>query len=187
MEWNGYRWKRLGPYWARSIKINGESRTLLLHREIYAKHHGPIPDGWHVHHKDHDKSNNDPSNLEARPKSGPGNHQSQHPKSAEWHAAGGRASKPNPVPLRSCEQCKEPFKGSRRSRFCSKQCWGAFQRSAAPTGGLRSCVVCRGNFERPRNSTAVTCSRRCRDDLSWQRRRAGVGPDDRWGARLLRK
>lgn len=36
-----------------------------VYRKIYESHHGPIPDGFHIHHKDMVHSNNDPSNLEA--------------------------------------------------------------------------------------------------------------------------
>lgn len=36
-----------------------------LHRAVWVAHNGPIPDGWHVHHKDGDSLNNDISNLEA--------------------------------------------------------------------------------------------------------------------------
>ena len=34
------------------------------HRIVYEKHHGPIPSGYDVHHRDGDKLNNDISNLE---------------------------------------------------------------------------------------------------------------------------
>lgn len=36
-----------------------------LHREVYKREIGPIPDGFHVHHKDSDTSNNEPANLVA--------------------------------------------------------------------------------------------------------------------------
>lgn len=35
-----------------------------LHREVWKREVGPIPDGWHVHHVDFDPSNNDVSNLQ---------------------------------------------------------------------------------------------------------------------------
>jgi hypothetical protein len=33
------------------------------YRKIYERCYGPIPKGWHVHHKDGDRRNNNPSNL----------------------------------------------------------------------------------------------------------------------------
>lgn len=35
----------------------------LLHRAVYESEIGPIPDGWHVHHRDRDTSNNAADNL----------------------------------------------------------------------------------------------------------------------------
>lgn len=35
-----------------------------LHRAVYEKTNGPIPQGYHIHHVDHDKGNNNPENLE---------------------------------------------------------------------------------------------------------------------------
>ena len=35
------------------------------YRKIYEQHHGPIPKGFHVHHKDMNHVNDDPLNLEA--------------------------------------------------------------------------------------------------------------------------
>lgn len=39
-------------------------KTVYLHREVYEMHYGPIPDGFIVHHKDGDKTNNSLENLE---------------------------------------------------------------------------------------------------------------------------
>lgn len=54
-------------------KFNGESFYLCgkyfqhkgkrLHREVWRYHNGEIPDGYHVHHIDGNRSNNDISNL----------------------------------------------------------------------------------------------------------------------------
>lgn len=35
-----------------------------LHRDVYEYYNGEIPKGYQIHHKDHDKSNNEISNLE---------------------------------------------------------------------------------------------------------------------------
>jgi hypothetical protein len=84
--------------------LNG-TLGIRAHRYAYEKAHGPIPDGYDVHHVDEDKANNDPSNLEALPS---GDHASLHgqknasnlewlewsrrnlaerarPKASEWH------------------------------------------------------------------------------------------------------
>lgn len=50
----------MSPYLKK--KINGV--TYQAHRLVWDEVHGPIPDGFVVHHKDHDKHNNDISNLE---------------------------------------------------------------------------------------------------------------------------
>jgi hypothetical protein len=36
-----------------------------IHRKIFIKHFGPIPEGFDIHHIDGNHSNNDPSNLKA--------------------------------------------------------------------------------------------------------------------------
>ncbi len=36
-----------------------------IHRKIYIKHFGPIPEGFDIHHIDGNHSNNDPFNLKA--------------------------------------------------------------------------------------------------------------------------
>lgn len=42
--------------------VNG--KRIRLHRYVWEKHNGEIPKGYHIHHKDHNKFNNDISNLE---------------------------------------------------------------------------------------------------------------------------
>ena len=43
-------------------------KHLSLHRYKWEKERGPIPQGWDIHHKDEDKTNNDIENLECLPK-----------------------------------------------------------------------------------------------------------------------
>ena len=43
---------------------NGKRYTVILHRYLYEKFIGQIPKGFHIHHKDFDKDNNDISNLQ---------------------------------------------------------------------------------------------------------------------------
>lgn len=51
-----------------TLGVNGYYRATegdreYLHRAIWEAERHPIPDGWDVHHIDHDKTNNDISNL----------------------------------------------------------------------------------------------------------------------------
>lgn len=41
-----------------------DSKSRRLHVYVWEKHNGKVPEGYDIHHKDHDKSNNDISNLE---------------------------------------------------------------------------------------------------------------------------
>lgn len=45
-----------------TIYIDG--KNVLLHRYVWEKHHGTIPDGFEIHHKDKNRHNYDLSNLE---------------------------------------------------------------------------------------------------------------------------
>lgn len=46
------------------IAQRGTGMVVDEHRFIYETINGPIPKGYHVHHRDHDPINNDPSNLQ---------------------------------------------------------------------------------------------------------------------------
>lgn len=41
-----------------------QKRYRFMHNIVWEQHYGEIPDGMYVHHKDHNKLNNDISNLE---------------------------------------------------------------------------------------------------------------------------
>ena len=51
-----------------------------LHRAIWEHHNGPVPAGYHVHHRDDDPLNNHLANLEAKPG---GEHLSEHMRTPE--------------------------------------------------------------------------------------------------------
>lgn len=54
-EFCGVRYYRCGRYFQR--------KGVRLHRAVWESVHGPVPDGYHVHHIDHDAENNAPGNL----------------------------------------------------------------------------------------------------------------------------
>jgi hypothetical protein len=69
VEWNGKQWRRWPESSRRSDREYFKRYTTWLHRAIWEFHHGPIPKDHHIHHRDHDPSNNDISNLECVPAS----------------------------------------------------------------------------------------------------------------------
>jgi hypothetical protein len=50
-----------------SLWIKGKAYTHKVHRLVWSAFHGPIPQGYHVDHIDHDKTNNRLTNLRIRP------------------------------------------------------------------------------------------------------------------------
>jgi hypothetical protein len=54
-EFMGQTYWRCGLYFQRYGK--------RLHRAVWEAHNGEIPEGWHVHHRDNDRSNNSIENL----------------------------------------------------------------------------------------------------------------------------
>ncbi|NDG42194.1 MAG: HNH endonuclease [Betaproteobacteria bacterium] len=120
------------------------------HRVVYEQHFGAIPVGWVVHHKDEDKGNNDPANLEAMPK---GQHQRLHatgrPSSElqKTFAAATLAALRTPKPA-SCRQCGVGFVShSARDvgQFCSRDCLEVWRRNKF-IPEQRACDVCKAEY-----------------------------------------
>jgi len=106
------------------------TRDTLLHREIYRDHHGSIPDGFHVHHVDHDARNNNVDNLQAL---SPSDHAKAHAssdgawiKTAEGRRklseASSRAWAVMPMVECQCKECGVTFEVKARQRSQSKFC-----------------------------------------------------------------
>jgi hypothetical protein len=55
---------RKGQPWLGENGYLRTGRDKYVHRMVWEKHHGPIPNGHHIHHKDGDKLNNVIENLE---------------------------------------------------------------------------------------------------------------------------
>ena len=72
-----FYWKPEGYYKAEHVKHGG----ITMHRYVWAKHNGAIPDGFHVHHRDGDKGNNAIENLELLSAS---EHSLHHAPENEW-------------------------------------------------------------------------------------------------------
>lgn len=139
----GVRYYRCGRYFQRKGK--------RLHRVVWETLNGPIPKGWHVHHVDHDPTNNQPRNLALVPKAEHLMHHANTPEAIEaakarwkkhvqpkakawhkspegraWHREHGRRVAASITPrLVTCETCGRSFETTcmrKTVRFCSDMC-----------------------------------------------------------------
>ena len=166
------------------------ARRLRLHRYVWEKHNGAIPKGYHVHHIDHDKANNDISNLQLLSQ---GEHERLHgaeltderrsamrrnmldraiPAAAKWHGSeAGREWHRRHVAedcakLREkvsgvCATCGKPFVGGRGRKFCSAYCKVKFRNKSGVDDITKVCPACGREFRTNRYVQNETCSRSC--------------------------
>lgn len=162
-----------------------------LHLEVWAQAHGPIPEGFEIHHRDHDRSNNALSNLElldgsehARLHAGtPENRHraleqlpAARERAKEWHGSeAGRewhkeqykrtADALHAREERTCEECGTVFMGlvgkPERNRFCSNKCKTRWRYKSGVDNEERNCLVCGKPFMINKYWTTKTCSRSC--------------------------
>jgi hypothetical protein len=62
INFNGIKYYYMKPYYRSQWRSGIKSTS--LHRAIWVHHHGEIPNGMLIHHIDHDRVNNDISNLQ---------------------------------------------------------------------------------------------------------------------------
>jgi len=125
--------------------------STLLHKAIWEDNFGPVPDGYIVHHKDHDKINNDPMNFELMTLSMHAKHHAPHnkwvgspenkkqlieagkmskewhasPEGIEWHSTHGRATWVNRQKYtKECIICGNEYQTPfpTRSKYCHANC-----------------------------------------------------------------
>ena len=182
-EFKGVRFYLCGDY----FQQNGKA----LHREVWAETHGPVPEGFEVHHRDHDRSNNSLGNLELLEGT---EHARLHANNLEnrrraleqlpaarelakeWHQSEeGRAwhkehySKMSDAlharEERTCEECGTLFLGlvgkPERNRFCSNKCKTKWRYKSGVDNEERTCQVCGKAFMINKYWATKTCSRSC--------------------------
>lgn len=171
-------------YFRRGSKTRGDYER--LHRRIYEDHHGPIPEGWHVHHRDGDKLNNDPANLEAVPAD---QHTSMyHPEALEkarkaaadwhgseegrkWHSEHAADTFAARIWSITCDQCGKRVERNclRKPRFCGNACRSASRRASGLDSEVRQCAGCGKSITVNRYTRTRFCS-------CWCGRRAAARP-----------
>lgn len=177
---------------------------MRIHRYVWEFYNGPIPDGYCVHHIDHDKGNNNIENLSLMKRD---DHTSMHgyeraetsydemirnldenarPKASEWHGskAGiewhskhGKEVAESLVPqICKCNQCGKEYLNKRPwlSKFCSNACKSANRRESRIDNETRTCTVCDKEFSVNKYSKTLTCSRSCANKYKAKARRMGV-------------
>lgn len=73
IEYKGVKYHRYPDSKRRQLRVyyqhhgKWKEPPVFLHRKIYEDNFGPIPAGYHIHHKDGNTENNSPDNLQALP------------------------------------------------------------------------------------------------------------------------
>lgn len=180
IEYNGLRFCRddkTGYYLNSTIRKR-------LHRYVWEHEVGTIPKGYHIHHIDGDKSNNDIHNLALITAS---NHERLHGQEQKrkdaarvniekarsyaiawhkseagrkWHSEQSKGHKP-PRQTKKCLVCGKEFQGTKLQRFCSCACKAQNRRNIKADNETRICPVCGKEFNVNRYYKTQCCSRKC--------------------------
>lgn len=169
-----------------------KSVNLFLHREVWKFHNGPIPKGYHVHHKDGDTGNNDIGNLELLSYT---DHMRHHhsgvcqPAKAEnlarvrhlgwaWHRTkegqtyhrkrAARWVAGQPLVKLTCKVCGSTRKVKTIGKYGSDYCSTGCRQDAGVYNETRECAGCGKTFSTYKHKPTRCCSRKC----AWVARKA---------------
>lgn len=167
---------------------------IRLHRYIWEKFNGEIPKNFQVHHINHDKLNNDISNLELISRSEHMRHHAKHrvesdkewlirfqqagiKKAPEWHKSEeGRkwhaehAKKCLAKRAKKsyiCLSCKEHFTNNsiQAAKFCSNNCKSKYRRNSGIDNVTVTCEYCSKDFIKNKYDKTKFCSRSCKSKI----------------------
>lgn len=162
-----------------------------LNRAVWEYHNGEIPDGYDIHHIDHDKGNNDIENLKClnraehneihgveaseQTKEKRRKHlESIRPLASKWHGSEeGRdwhkeqyQKTKDKLYVRKkyvCQYCGMEYEAvsKPRNRFCSNNCRAAWRRKTGVDDVERICIICGTRFRVNKYQKTATCSPVC--------------------------
>lgn len=177
-------WRQKDGYWANNMPIHAQ-------RWVWINHHGAIPEGMDIHHKDGNKDNNEIYNLEMLNRS---EHLKRHWKQGSFNLEQRRSQlaearkwlktsqgrkkqgrdsteswqKRRPIKTICCNCGNEFFAFFRRAKFCSDPCNYQFRRKSSPSPiknprkkTKKNCIKCGKEFLAAM-PYALYCSTRCR-------------------------
>jgi hypothetical protein len=180
-----YQDKQKG-YW-----ISTTEPRIRAHVWVWKSIHGNIPKGYHIHHRDENKSNNSIENLELIHSS---RHLSIHsskpenkerarkraekirPLTKEWHRSKEGRKWHSEHAIRcnfgngeyfdyKCFECKKPYrskvKAENRSKFCCNACKSRWRRKMGFDEIDKICPVCNKNYRSNKYSRSKTCGKTC--------------------------
>lgn len=139
-------------YYARDVMRNGVRKTYHLHRIIWEEYHGPIPKGFHVHHKDGNRLNNEIKNLDLMPQ----------PQHASLHRKGEWASGKLNYLLEGQKKFRATEEGKKIIHEAVKRGW--LKRKLL----LKTCIWCKKEFK-TKAPQAKLCSTSCRYKKWWHK------------------
>lgn len=176
-------------YYLGNVKIPGRKRRypMRLHVYIWRKYNGDIPKGYHVHHKDENKDNNDISNLELLKSY---DHLSSHalkhselsslnmyekvlPAAKEWHKSEKstqfhkdhyekytRGKWMEPV-TKTCTICGKEYTvthaSAYKSKYCSNACKATARRRSGKDNIEATCQICGKTYIKNKYSKSTAC------------------------------
>ena len=177
-----YQDKKIG-YW-----ISIDYPRIRAHRWVWINIHGDIPKGYHIHHKDEDKSNNAITNLELieasrhcrihmtkekrewaskwveviRPLTKAWHASEEGKKWHIYHAEKCKFGKWEPKTYK-CEVCFKEYESTKRSgtRFCSNNCKCKFRWDSGIDNVTRICQKCGIEFTINKYAKTKNCSKKC--------------------------
>lgn len=170
-----------------------------LHQEIWKAANGPIPDGYHVHHADHDPLNNDLSNLVLIKGQDHLSHHANQPDRIEWNRVniakaqeaarawhgspeglawhsenGKRAWEGREPQTHTCDHCGNPYESKitgAGTRFCSNACKHYARKASGVDDVDKTCEFCGEGFRANKYIRKATCSGSCGVKLGKRRRK----------------
>ncbi len=169
-------------YW-----ISSSCPKIRAHRWVWINHFGEIEKGFHIHHIDGNKSNNDISNLKKIPAK---DHIFLHmtkerkqnakklldiirPLTKEWHSSieGKEWHRNHALKIKfgkiekkcKCDQCNADFitKKLSNTRFCSNKCKSKWRRNSKLDDIEVLCFRCNKKFTKNKYEKQKFCSRKC--------------------------
>ena len=188
-EFNGLKYYRKPNGY---FKCEHKHGGTYMHRDVWEYHNQrKVPGGYHIHHKNHDRSDNSIENLVLISKKAHAHYHFIERHGADktqllnwltaaqaaagkwhksdagraWHRAHALAQWETPKPITAnCAHCCQTYTTDLRVRkrgFCSPACQSAARRASGKDDESRNCAVCGKNFLVNKYSKTKCCSRAC--------------------------